>query len=96
MKRNLLAVGGLSAILGASVLAGVTAQSNIPAPARSSVNKLHTEKHPALMIALRSLNRAKTALTRADHDSAGHRQKARDLTEKAIAEVNLAISADKK
>ena len=47
------------------------------------------------MRALRTLQRAKTDLMRANRDFGGHRAKAAELTEQAIQEVQAAIQFDK-
>ncbi len=52
------------------------------------------EKHPELIMAGRALMRAQQALQRGAKDYGGHREKALDLTNQAIAEVKAAIAYD--
>ena len=53
------------------------------------------EKHPEMRMALKRLESAKDALQKGAHDLGGHREKALDLTDKAIAEVKEAIKSDR-
>jgi hypothetical protein len=48
------------------------------------------------MTAMRSLQRAKLALARADRDFGGHRTRAAQLTEQARQEIQRAIQCDRK
>ena len=55
-----------------------------------------TEKHPEIRAAVRSLERAKLDLQRADHDFGGHRADALRATDEAIRQLKLALEYDKK
>ena len=55
-----------------------------------------TEKHPEIRAAIRSLERAKLDLQRADHDFGGHRADALRATDEAIRQLKLALEYDKK
>ena len=48
-----------------------------------------------MRMALKRLESAKDALQKGAHDLGGHREKALDLTDKAIAEVKEAIKSDR-
>jgi hypothetical protein len=52
------------------------------------------ERHPELIRALKSLEKAKADLQKANRDFGGHRAKAEELTEQAIQEVQAAIKFD--
>ncbi len=55
----------------------------------------HREKHPEIMKAIRNLEQAKNDLQHADRDFGGHRTKAVQATELAIAECREALKFDK-
>ena len=95
MNRRILALSGLIAII-AGTTYGVQAQTPPPAPpVGSSPIKRLKEPHPEIRMALRALNKAMNDLKKADHDFSGHREKALDLTQQAIAECKAALQADK-
>ena len=97
MRNRILAIGGLVTLLGTSTAFGVLAQQGgAPNPPPSPAGRRRNEKHPELRMALRALERAKMALQRGAHDFSGHREKALDLTQKAIDEVKEALQSDKK
>jgi hypothetical protein len=84
--------GAVALALGAFV----PANAQTPPPPPGAVgHRGHREHHPELRMALRALNRAKTALQRGSHDFSGHREKALDLTNQAISEVQQAIQSDR-
>ncbi len=93
MKSRILAVVGLVAIIGTGATFHVFAQTPTPAPGHG---KGKMEKHPELIKALRQLNGAKMSLQMAARDFDGHREKAVDLTNQAIKEVEAALASDKK
>jgi hypothetical protein len=64
-------------------------------PNPGGINRPHREKHPELRRALRQLNNAETSLKSGAHDYSGHREQALDLVQKAISEVQQAITSDK-
>ena len=96
-SRILLPVMGLLAISGGGLIAA-NAESPVPqlpptgTPPRAG--KGH-ERHPELMKALKSLEKAKSDLQKSARDFDGHRAKAEELTEQAIKEVNEAMKSDK-
>ncbi len=96
MKSRLLALGGIVVVLGSGTAFGVLAQNSAP-PSGGHGAGQHgkRERHPELIRALRALQNAKTDLSKASRDYAGHREKAADLTQKAIDEVKAAIASDK-
>src|SRR5438128_2350182 len=100
MRSPLFAIGSLVAVLTMGVPLVVRAQTDAPqAPVTPAPTvkqgRRHKEGHPELMRALRTLQRAKTDLMRANRDFGGHRAKAAELTEQAIQEVQAAIQFDK-
>jgi hypothetical protein len=84
-----LLVGGT--IAGTSV-ANAQGPSTTPPPRHGKGGKF--EKHPEMLMAHKRLEAAKDALQKGAHDLAGHREKALDLTDRAIAEVREAIKSD--
>jgi len=98
MRSRLFAIGSLVTVLTATVPLVVRAQTGAPVPSPTAPAPQHRqrrERHPELMRALRTLQRAKTDLMRANRDFGGHRAKAAELTEQAIQEVQAAIQFDK-
>jgi hypothetical protein len=98
MRTRLLAVGSLAAVLCTATPLIVRAQNGTPPPAAPGQNmprRQHRERHPELMRALRTLQRAKMDLNQANRDFGGHRAKAAELTEQAIQETQAAIQFDK-
>ena len=73
---------------------GIQAQTPIPAPTPIPAGK-KVEKHPEIRKAMRALNNAIKDLQAADHDFAGHREKALDLSNQALKECQMALKADK-
>jgi hypothetical protein len=98
MNTKTLALCGLAAVLGLGVTFGVSAQTGTtPDPtAAVQAGKMGREKHPELKAALKALRNAKTRLQQAARDFGGHRTKAVEHTDEAIAEVEAAIAFDKK
>lgn len=90
MKVKALAFAGLVAVLGTGAAVGV-AQQAIPTEFGAQ-----RERHPEMMKALRALENAKRDLSNAAHDFGGHRVKALEHTDAAIAEVKEALKYDKK
>ena len=99
-----LVVGGIVGIVATAATMGAMANQT-PQPASlttptyvntgDNVQGTRPERHPELRRALKALNRAKTDLSNAAHDYAGHRERALDLTQQAIAEVHAAIESDR-
>src|SRR6266852_4480526 len=92
MRSRLFAIGSLVTVLTATVPLVVRAQTGAPvppttAPAPGQQHRQRRERHPELMRALRTLQRAKTDLMQANRDFGGHRAKAAELTEQAIQET---------
>lgn len=65
-----------------------------PAPVKVKRGQ-HRERHPEIRRAMAALQRAKTDLSKADRDFGGHRAKAAELVEQALAECRAALAADK-
>lgn len=86
MKSKQIALGGLLVLMSAG--AGYSLRAQTPPPTQA------IEKHPEIRKAMRALNNAQGFLTKADHDFQGHREKALDLTQKAISECQAALRAD--
>src|SRR5690242_15408450 len=96
MKRRVMALGGLIALLGTTATVGVLAQNPpSPVPNPHLRGRLHRERHPELRRALRTLQRARMDLQHAARDFGGHRAKAEALVEQAIQETQQAIRYDK-
>jgi hypothetical protein len=100
MKSRMIALAGLVALIGSGAAFGVMAQppggTPTSPPAGKHGQRGGKEKHPEMRRALRALQNAKSALQAGAHDLAGHRDKALDLTNQAIKEVQAAIASDKK
>lgn len=100
-NRALLAFTGLTALfLGGTVSPLSTAsaqQPGSPAPRHPRDEKgERRERHPELRRAMHGLEMARMSLKHADRDFSGHRAKALQLTEQALAEVQAAFKADAK
>jgi flagellin-specific chaperone FliS len=54
------------------------------------------EQHPAIEAAVKHLREAKNALEHANHDFGGHRVKAIEHVNQALAECEQALNFDKK
>ena len=101
MKNRIFATTGLIALIASTSAFGVLAQSTTPGtpptpPAGGRRHQNRPERHPELRKAGRELEAALRTLQSAQHDFGGHREAAMDLTSKAIAELKLALQADKK
>lgn len=59
---------------------------------RGVINSASAEPQPHMQTALQSLENAKVALEKADPDKGGHRVKAIEFTDKAIAQVKEGIA----
>ncbi len=80
-------------------LSGLALYSNTSAFAQSTnppVTGVHTEHHPAIHAAIRSLEKAKLELKAAAHDFGGHRETALKECDAAIEQLKLALQFDKK
>ncbi|HLK55917.1 MAG TPA: hypothetical protein VKU00_05120 [Chthonomonadaceae bacterium] len=94
-SRILLPIAGLLTITGIGIVAaGAQTPPPTPTPAPAPAPK-HPERHPELVRALKSLQKAQMDLQKANRDFDGHRAKAEQLTDQAIQEVKLAIQSDK-
>lgn len=95
---TIVSAGVVAASLGAVSFAPQAAaqNGNFGRVQAAAPNRPHGEKPDRpLRVALRALNRAKLALQRADKDSAGHREQALDLVNRAIDQTQQAIRVDK-
>ena len=90
MKNKMIALSSLAILLGTGAH---FAQAQNPAPAPTAPVK--RERHPEMMRALKTLQKAKADLQKSAKDFGGHREKALDLTQQAIDEVKAAMRADK-
>lgn len=95
MNRRFVMLAAIAATIGCGTLVGVEAQQGAPPPPGQRLGRRH-ERHPEMMKALKALERAKADLQAANRDFGGHREKAVDLVNQAIAEVNEGIKFDKK
>ncbi len=66
------------------------------AAAPAAVKSEHHEHHPEIHKAIRKLRGAKSDLGKAAHDYAGHKAKAIEAINQALAELRAAIDSDKK
>jgi len=97
-SRALLPLVGLIALSGIGVAYQTANAQNPPSPPTSptpQAGKGGKERHPEMRAALRALKRAEADLQKADKDFSGHREKALDLTQQAIKEVEAGIKSDK-
>jgi hypothetical protein len=93
----------MSLLFSAFILTGVSfAQTPPPAApaepaaaASSAAPVMHHEHHPELRKAMRKLRGAKEDLQKATHDYGGHRVKAIEAIDAALAELKEAIAFDK-
>ncbi len=95
MKKQLTVLFTTCALVGTLSLGLTLAQAQTTSPAPPTGAAQH-ERHPAIHRAIRSLEEAKPALERADHDFGGHRKDALEQCDKAIAQLKLALQYDKK
>jgi hypothetical protein len=84
----------LFSVVGLSLMMGTVALAPMSAAAQGGAH-LGRERHPELRRAMRALQNAKSALQQAAHDFNGHRERALDLTQKAIDEVQQAMRSDR-
>ncbi|HET6383266.1 MAG TPA: hypothetical protein VFJ58_07745 [Armatimonadota bacterium] len=84
------------AIGGAAFVPGALAHDSVrPTPRIILAANHRRDRDPNLRQALLSLHAAKNALQRADRDSAGHRQQALDLVQRAIDQTQQAMRGDR-
>ncbi len=96
MNRKLLALGGMAALFAFAPFFTQPGQSQVAAPPRAGkMGKMGKEKHPEIRKALKNLEQAKNNMNHAADDFGGHKAKAKELTEQAIAELKLALAADR-
>lgn len=70
------------------------ASASTPRVHAHAIQRPHKERHPELRRALMALQRAAGFLNRANRDFEGHRAKAAEHIQQAIAEVQAAIRSD--
>ncbi len=63
---------------------------------RGAINNASAEPQPQMMVALNHLEHAKTALENATLDKGGHRLRAIELTEEAMAQIREVMGEDNK
>ena len=87
----------VSIIAGATLLGGGAFVSQVVAapnhPPIVAVQK--RERHPEIRRAMKNLEQAKTNLQKADRDFGGHRTKAVEAIDSALAECKAALAYDK-
>jgi len=91
-KTLIAAVTGLGAVFGAGVVATPASAQGRPPMRRYEPR----EQHPAIRAALRNLMAARANLQHGAHDFNGHRARALELTNQAIAEAQLALRSDRR
>jgi hypothetical protein len=74
-----------------TILTGVAALAAVAVPSRARAQ----ERQPKMQAALEALRQAHTALAQASPDKGGHRVKAMELIQQAIAEVEKGIQFDR-
>ena len=62
--------------------------------AAASLNLAFADRQPAMRAALNNLRQARHLLEKAERDKGGHRDKALELTDQAIKEVETGIAFD--
>ena len=87
-----LATGGLISSQSAAQAGPVGGNGQVKSGGQKGEKR---EKHPEIMKAIRNLEQAKNNLQHADRDFGGHRTKAVQATEQAIAECREALKFDK-
>lgn len=102
LNRRIIAIlssGSLAILVGLGGIAPSFGQT----PPRPPVRRIQrvrrakaNERHPELNHALRALTNAQRFLSQAAHDFQGHRARALELTQQAIAEVHQAMRVDHK
>lgn len=96
MNKSRLTSSLLAAVLAAAPLTLAQAQTP-PAPsAAAAPGRPGRERHPDMRRARRALEVAKRQLEHAAHDFAGHRAKALELVNQAIAEIDAGLQSDQK
>ena len=97
MNGKLLALGGLAALFAFAPSFTPPGQSQVSAapPRAGKMGKTGKEKHPEIHRALKNLEQAKSNMNHAADDFGGHKAKAKELTELAIAELKLALASDR-
>ena len=91
-----LALGCLVAVVALGSNVSASAQPPVGGVVRPGKRMERNEKHPEIRKALRNLEQAKHNMEHADNDFGGHKAKALELTEQAIAQLKLALAADRK
>ena len=95
MKVNYFRASAAFVALSALLCLGY-AGSNVGAQMPNLPIHVKGEKHPGLKMARRHLRASIDALQKSAHDFAGHREKALDLEQNALAEIDMALQSDKK
>jgi Ni/Co efflux regulator RcnB len=95
MKKTVCAILTAGALSFAMSLPA-TAQETSTAKLKRVQMDEHKEKHPEIEAAVHHLREAKNSLEHANHDFGGHRAKAIEHVNQALAECEQALSFDKK
>jgi hypothetical protein len=100
MKIKSIGLAAAASVLLGTAAFSIKAQTPapVPAPTPSPAPGKHAkgERHPEIRKAMHALMNAQNALEHADHDFAGHREKALDYTQQALKECQAALAADRK
>ena len=93
MKNRLIGIAALASALigGGAVMASNAYAQQVP----TATVVTSIEKHPELRKALRQLNNSLTTMQNAADDFHGHKKKAMELTNGAIAELKAALASDR-
>jgi hypothetical protein len=94
MKKTTILAALAVLSLGFGVVGDSIAQQ-APAPRPAPGQGRGAERHPDIRHAMRALNNAKHFLQQGAHDFGGHRVKAEQLCDEAIAQCQAALRADK-
>lgn len=86
-------------VIGATLLSAFampsTASASFPPHKTTQLVKAKREKHPEIQKAMKALENAKRFLNHADRDFDGHRTKAVQAVDAALAECRAALKADR-
>ncbi len=90
-----LMVAGMIAIPMVARAAETSTSGSAPASSTKPAHERKHERHPEIQKAIKRLEAAKDDLQHASHDFGGHRVKAIQAVDQALAELHLALQFDK-
>lgn len=85
LRKRAFVLGSILAVLGTMTLSGALAQDGM---------RMHRERHPEIVQAMRALQRARTSLNNANRDFGGHRARAQQLIDQALDQLRQAMRSD--